>query len=84
MAPLSRSLAILVFLLVTLITADSNNYFVYPPAANGSSSDQSSLTLVEGTKTVLEWQTTWDNGGAAYLSQDGNDAAPSPLPNSRT
>lgn len=83
MAPLTPSLAILVSLLVTIVAADSNNYFVYPPAANGTSSDQPSLGLLEGAKTVLEWETTWDNN-AAYLSQDGNDASPSLLPNSRT
>lgn len=83
MAPLTGALTILVSLLVTIVAADSNNYFVYPPAANNTSSGQSSLTLVEGTKTVLEWETNWDNGGA-YLSQDGNDASPSLLPNSRT
>jgi len=85
--PLSLALAILVSLLClcTLVTADSSsNYFTYPAVNDSISSipDQGHVTLVEGTKTVITWETTFDTGGI-YLSQDGN-ASPALLPNSRT
>jgi hypothetical protein len=57
MAPLSLALAIFGSLLCTFVTADSNNYFVYP-AANISNPGQNSVTLVEGTKMVIQWETT--------------------------
>ena len=84
--PFSLALAILVSLLglCTLVTADSSsNYFTYPAVNNSLSSipNQGHVTLDEGSKTVLTWETTFDTGGI-YLSQVGN-TAPALLPNSR-
>lgn len=79
MLPLSATLATFGLLLCTLASADNTNYFIYP-AKNYDNDGVNSITLVEGTKSILQWKTTWDTGGI-YLLQEGN---PSPLllPNS--
>ena len=87
-SPRGLPLAILVSLflcLCTLVSADSSgDYFTYPATNNSVSSipNQGHVTLVEGTKTVITWYSTFDNG-ALYLSQDGN-GSPALLPNSGT
>ncbi|KIM99791.1 hypothetical protein OIDMADRAFT_181169 [Oidiodendron maius Zn] len=81
MAPLSWVLAIFGSLLCTIVTADSNNYFVYPAPNFCNTCQNSSIDLVEGWKSVITWETTFDTGGL-YLSQEGN-SSPSLLPNSQ-
>jgi hypothetical protein len=82
---ISRALALAIFVshLLTLAAADSENYFVYPPANPNYSSYSSNVnfgTLAEGTSITLQWVTTW-NIVSISLSQN-NDPVPQPLPNS--
>lgn len=84
MIPLALAFAICVSHLLVLVTADSNNYFVYPPANPNYSSyapDVTFGTLQEGASIILQWVTTWDS--VHILLSQNNNPFPLPLPNSR-
>ena len=84
MIPLALAFAIFVSHLLALVSADSDNYFVYPPANPNFSSYAPNVTFgtfEEGASITLQWVTTWDSV-EIQLSQS-NNPIPLDLPNSR-